>query len=282
MNTVFSVEDLRAVIAGWRREGLTVAFVPTMGNLHDGHISLLKEARTRADRTVVSIFVNPAQFGPQEDFSRYPRSFSHDLALLAPLGVDVVFAPTVDEMYPPGFATWIDVGDVTDRLEGAARPGHFRGVATVVAKLFAIVQPRRAYFGQKDAQQVVVVRKMVRDLALPLDIVAVPTVRDTDGVALSSRNAYLSPEERRAAAVLPRALFAAEAAFRRGESDADRLRGIVRDTVAGEPLVRLEYVSVADNDTLVELVTVDRPTLLSLAARVGSTRLIDNILLGRV
>ncbi|MBX6341415.1 MAG: pantoate--beta-alanine ligase, partial [Thermomicrobiaceae bacterium] len=251
-----------------------------MGYLHAGHLALVERARGENDRVVVSIFVNPTQFGPQEDFNRYPRDLERDLALLREARVDAVFAPSVAEMYPPGFATYVEVGGVTERLEGAARPGHFRGVATVVTKLFNIVQPDRAYFGQKDAQQLVVIRKMVADLAIPVEVVAVPTVREPDGLALSSRNVYLSPEERRAAVALSQGLFAARDRFQAGERDAEALRETVRARVAREPLVRLEYVSVADPETLEELSTVGDRALVSLAARVGATRLIDNVLLG--
>ncbi len=271
------IADLRA----WRRAGAgSLGLVPTMGYLHAGHLALVERARGENDRVVVSIFVNPTQFGPQEDFNRYPRDLERDLALLREARVDAVFAPSVAEMYPPGFATYVEVGDVTERLEGAARPGHFRGVATVVTKLFNIVQPDRAYFGQKDAQQLVVIRKMVADLAIPVEVVAVPTVREPDGLALSSRNVYLSPEERRAAVALSQSLFAARDRFQAGERDAEALRETVRALVAREPLVRLEYVSVADPETLEELSTVGDRALVSLAARVGATRLIDNVLLG--
>lgn len=276
MEVIETVAALRA----WRR-GLrgTLGLVPTMGYLHEGHLALVRRARAENDHVAVSIFVNPTQFGPGEDYATYPRDPERDLALLRQEGVAAVFLPSVEEMYPAGFSTAVEVGGVTERLEGAARPGHFRGVATVVAKLLNQFQPDRAYFGQKDAQQVVVVRRMVRDLDIPVTIVVVPTVRDADGLALSSRNVYLAPEERRAALALSRGLFAAAAAHAAGERDAERLRALVRAHLAAEPLVRPEYVSLADAETLAELAVVDRPALLSLAARVGRVRLIDNVVL---
>lgn len=257
----------------------TWGFVPTMGYLHDGHLSLVRRARAENDHVAVSIFVNPTQFGPHEDYNRYPRDLERDLQLLTPLGVDLVFAPPVEEMYPPGFQTWVVVEEVSRPLEGAARPGHFRGVATVVTKLFNIIQPDRAYFGQKDAQQAVVIRRMVQDLNIPVEIVVCPTVREPDGLAMSSRNTYLGPEERRAATVLFRALQAAKARYEEGERDAERLRAVMREVIQAEPLARLDYVSVADPETLQELSRVEDRALLSLAVYIGKTRLIDNILL---
>jgi pantoate--beta-alanine ligase len=278
MQTVSSLADLRRA-----RAALTgrLGLVPTMGYLHRGHLSLVEQARAENDHVAVSIFVNPTQFGPGEDLSRYPRDLERDLALLEPLGVDLVWAPPPEEVYPPGFQTWVHVEEVSAPLEGKHRPGHFRGVATVVAKLFNAFRPDRAYFGQKDAQQVVVLRQMVRDLNFPLEIRVCPTVREPDGLALSSRNVYLNPAERQAATVLYRALTAAQQAFRAGEREADLLRAVLSSTLAGEPLAREEYVSVADPETLAELEQVDpvRGALLSMAVRVGKTRLIDNILL---
>jgi len=275
MDVVRTVAELRR----WRAEqtGCSVGFVPTMGYLHDGHLALVRRARIENERVVVSIFVNPLQFGPQEDYERYPRDLERDLALLRAERVDLVFAPPVEEMYPPGFATTVVVsGPVAERLEGEARPGHFRGVATVVTRLLNLVQPHRAYFGWKDAQQVLVVRRLVSDLALPVEIVPVPTVREPDGLAMSSRNVYLTPEERRVAAALPQALFAALERFRTGERAAEVLRRTVRDALAGTP-VRLEYVSVSDRESFEEVERVERPALLLVAAWVGTTRLIDNI-----
>jgi len=277
MDVVRTVAELRR----WRAEqtGCSVGFVPTMGYLHDGHLALVRRARIENERVVVSIFVNPLQFGPQEDYERYPRDLERDLALLRAERVDLVFAPSVEEMYPPGFATTVVVsGPVAERLEGEARPGHFHGVATVVTRLLNLVQPHRAYFGWKDAQQVLVVRRLVSDLALPVEIVPVPTVREPDGLAMSSRNVYLTPEERRVAAALPQALFAALERFRTGERAAEVLRRTVRDALARTP-VRLEYVSVSDRESFEEVERVERPALLLVAAWVGTTRLIDNVLL---
>lgn len=258
----------------------SVGVVPTMGYLHEGHLALVTRAREQNDQVVASIFVNPMQFGPNEDFSRYPRAEERDLSLLESAGVDLVLLPPVDEIYPPGFQTAVEVMGVSAGLEGERRPGHFRGVATVVAKLFNITQPDRAYFGQKDAQQVAVIRRMITDLAFPVELVIVPTVRAEDGLALSSRNAYLSLDERAAAPVLYRALNTASAEFKSGQRDPERLRRIMRETLESEPLAQVDYISVADADTLVEAVEPIRaPVLLSMAVRFGSTRLIDNIVL---
>ena len=276
MRVVHTIAEARAV-----RRALpgTWGFVPTMGYLHEGHLSLVRRARAENDRVAVSIFVNPTQFGPHEDYARYPRDLERDLRLLEPLGVDLVFVPSVEEMYPPGFQTWVIVEEVSRPLEGASRPGHFRGVTTVVAKLFNILQPDRAYFGQKDAQQTVVIRRMVQDLNIPVEIVICPTVREPDGLAMSSRNTYLNPEERRAATVLFRALQAAKARYEAGERDAEGLREAMRGVIRAEPLARIDYVSVADPETLQELERVEGPALLSLAVYIGTTRLIDNIML---
>ncbi len=257
-----------------------VGFVPTMGYLHEGHLSLVRAAGRDNPNVVVSIFVNPTQFGPGEDFERYPRDEERDLSLLHGEQVDVVFMPSVEEMYPEGASTFVEVEGITDVLEGAHRPGHFRGVTTIVAKLFNIVQPARAYFGQKDAQQLAVVRKMMRDLRRDIEIVGLPIVREPDGLALSSRNAYLSPEERQAALVLSRALSKAEQLFAAGERNAEALRAAMRELIGAEPLARVDYVSVADPETLRELDRVKSGALVSLAARIGNTRLIDNVTLG--
>jgi len=253
-----------------------VGAVLTMGALHAGHRSLVERARAECRSVVATIFVNPTQFGPAEDLARYPRDEAADLALLGAAGADLVFVPPVEEIYGPGFATSIDVGPIAEPLEGAARPGHFRGVATVVAILFELVRPERAYFGQKDAQQCLVVRRLVADLALPVEIVVCPTVREPDGLAVSSRNRYLSPAERTAALALHRALAAARDAYLAGERDAAALRRRIGEVLAAEPLVRVEYVSVADAATLTELERIGGPALLSQAARIGTTRLIDN------
>jgi len=256
-----------------------VGFVPTMGYLHEGHLALVRQARAENPSVVVSIFVNPTQFGPQEDFSHYPHDPERDLALLEKEEVDIVFMPSAAEMYPPQFNSWVEVGKLTERLEGASRPGHFRGVATVVAKLFNIVQPTRAYFGQKDAQQAIVIKKMVADLNMNLEIVAVPTVREPDGLAMSSRNIYLSPEEREAAVVLYQALSLAQKLWSEGERDAQRLRQEMINLIQKEPLADIDYVSIADAETLDELDTVNLPALASLAVEIGKTRLIDNVVL---
>ena len=262
-----------------RREVGTLGLVPTMGFLHEGHLALVQRARAENQAVAVSIFVNPTQFGPGEDLARYPRDLPRDLRLLQEAGVDLVFAPEASEMYPPGFSTAVEVEGVTRGLEGAVRPGHFRGVATVVGKLFNIVQADRAYFGQKDAQQVIVIQRMARDLNFATEVVVIPTVREPDGLALSSRNTYLGAEERAAAPVLFRALLSARSAWERGERDAEALRRYVRATLAAEPLAQVDYVSVADPRTLVELDRVDEEALVSLAVRIGRTRLIDNLVL---
>ncbi len=272
--TVAECVRLRRTMAG------DVGFVPTMGYLHEGHLALVRAARQQNAHVVVSIFVNPTQFGPNEDFERYPRDEARDLALLRDERIDAVFMPSLEEMYPDGASTFVDVAGLSEQLEGAHRPGHFRGVATVVAKLFNIVQPQRAYFGRKDAQQLVVVRKLVRDLRFAVEIVPVPIVREPDGLALSSRNAYLSPAEREAALVLSRALRKAEALFVAGERDAERLRAAMRELIAREPLAQVDYVSVADAETLQELDRIEGAALASLAVRIGATRLIDNVTLG--
>ena len=257
-----------------------VGFVPTMGYLHEGHLSLVRMARQECASVVVSIFVNPTQFGPHEDYQQYPRDIPRDLALLEKEGVDLVWTPTPDIMYPEGFQTWVTVEQLTQPLEGKHRPGHFRGVTTVVTKLFNAVQPQRAYFGQKDAQQARVIQQMVRDLNMPIAIIVGPTIREPDGLALSSRNTYLNPQERQAATVLYRALKAAKEAFERGERDAETLRRIMREVLEQEPLARVQYVSCAHPDTLEELEGPVEAALLSMAVFIGKTRLIDNVLIG--
>ena len=256
-----------------------VGFVPTMGYLHEGHLSLVKQARDENLSVVVSIFVNPTQFGPQEDLASYPRDTQRDLTMLEKEKTDIVFMPSAAEMYPPQFNSWVEVGKVTERLEGAARPGHFRGVTTVVAKLFNIVQPTRAYFGQKDAQQLFVIQKMVTDLNMNLEIVTVPTVREPDGLAMSSRNTYLNPEERRAAVVLYQALTMARQLWSGGKKYAQHLRQEMTELIQQQPLATIEYVSVANTETLEELDEIKPPALVSLAVKIGKTRLIDNIVL---
>jgi pantoate--beta-alanine ligase len=248
-----------------------------MGYLHEGHLALVKRAKVENSTVIVSIYVNPTQFGPREDFGSYPRDLNRDLELLRGGGADIVFVPSDEEMYPPVFSSWVDVERVTERLEGAARPGHFRGVATVVAKLFNIVQPSRAYFGQKDAQQVVVIRRMVADLNMGVEVVVVPTVRENDGLAMSSRNIYLSPKERQAGTILFKALTLARQLGQGGEKDTEKIRRQMTTLIQKEPLVQIDYVSIADAETLEELDLLDRPAVASLAVRVGKTRLIDNM-----
>ncbi|MGH2364889.1 MAG: pantoate--beta-alanine ligase [Chloroflexota bacterium] len=256
-----------------------LGLVPTMGYLHQGHLSLVRAARRENASVAVSIFVNPAQFGPTEDFARYPRDFERDAQLLDAEGVDLVFAPEVADMYPEGHQTFVLPGRVAEGLEGAARPGHFRGVDTIVLKLFNILQPARAYFGRKDAQQLATLRKMVADLDVPVEIRALPTIREADGLALSSRNVYLSAEERPAALVLSRALAAAQRRFQAGERRAETLREVMRQALAAEPLASPEYVSVAGGDSLDERESAAEGDVASLAVRIGRTRLIDNVIL---
>ena len=269
--------ELRAALEGVPRP---LGLVPTMGWLHDGHRSLMRTARAENATTIATIFVNPRQFNEAADFQQYPRNEGRDLAICAEEGIDLVFAPGVDEVYPPGFDTTVSVGAIARPLEGAARPGHFDGVATVVAILFNLVGAERAYFGQKDAQQVMVIRQMARDLAIRTEVIACPTVREPDGLALSSRNVHLSPAERSTAPVLHRALLAARRRWESGERSGDALRDAMWQVLTAEPLARPDYVSVADGSTLAELERVDGPALLSLAVRFGSTRLIDNEPLG--
>ncbi len=268
--------ELRDALAGMTRP---IGVVPTMGWLHDGHRSLFRQARAADATTIATIFVNPRQFGDPADLARYPRSETRDVAICADEGVDVVWAPPVDEVYPPGFDTLVSVGAISMPLEGAARPGHFDGVATVVAILFGLIGAEHAYFGQKDAQQVMVIRQMARDLALPTQVIACPTVRDPDGLALSSRNVHLTSEQRSAAPILHQALMKARDHWAAGERSAEVLRARARARLATEPLANVDYVSVADGVTLRELDQIDRPALLSLAVSFGTTRLIDNELL---
>jgi len=264
-----------------REEHRTIGLVPTMGALHEGHLSLIHEARALCDVVVVSVFVNPTQFGPAEDFAAYPRDLTRDSALLAEYNVDYVFAPAVEEMYPPGAVTFVTVEGLSNELEGASRPGHFRGVTTVVAILLNVVRPHFAFFGQKDAQQAIIIKQMVRDLAFEAEIVVLPIVREESGLALSSRNAYLDPQQRQAAAVINGALLRARAAYDDGEHNAARLTELVKAKIEEEPLARIDYISLNDSTTLKRLDRVDdQPALLSLAVFIGKTRLIDNVVLG--
>lgn len=277
MRNVSSLDELRS--ARLSLDG-TVGLVPTMGYLHEGHLSLIRRAKEECDHVVVSIFVNPTQFGPKEDLSKYPRDLDRDLSLIEPLGTDLVWMPSAEVMYPKGYQTWVEVEAITSPLEGAMRPGHFRGVTTVVAKLFNAIQPHKAYFGQKDAQQAAVIRRMTFDLNFPIEIVVCPTVREADGLAMSSRNVYLDPEQREAATVLFRSLSAARDLYEAGERDAERLRGKMKEVLAGEPLAEPQYVSCADYDSLEELTEIKGKALLSMAVFIGKTRLIDNFVIG--
>jgi len=277
VKTITTIDELRAARA---LLPAPVGLVPTMGYLHAGHLSLVRTARVECASVIVSIFVNPAQFGPQEDLAAYPRNLRHDLKLLEAEGTDLVWTPTPEIVYPSGFQTWISVGEASRPLEGSMRPGHFRGVTTVVAKLFNVIQPQKAYFGQKDAQQTVVIRQMAKDLNYPLEVIVCPIIREPDGLAMSSRNVYLNPAERQAATVLYRALQAAQSAYSAGERDADHLRQVMLNTIKTEPLARMQYVSCAHSDTLQELNgrLIDQ-ALLSMAVFFGQTRLIDNLIL---
>jgi len=279
MEIVETIAGVRRHVAQARRRALAVRLVPTMGALHAGHASLIEAARRGGGYVVVSIFVNPTQFGPNEDFDRYPRDLEADADLCRRLGVDLVFAPSAAEMYPRPNLTWVDVEKITEPLCGASRPGHFRGVATVCTKLFNIVQPDVAYFGQKDAQQAVVIRRMVADLNLPLEVVICPIVREPDGLAMSSRNRYLDGGQRRDATLLYQALCAARRRFDQGERAVDRLTETMREVLARSPAVDVEYAEIVDAETLEPLTTVDRRALAALAVRIGSTRLIDNTIL---
>ena len=274
------IENSRALAQVCRQASGPLGLVPTMGALHQGHTVLIKRARQENETLAVSIFVNPTQFGAEEDLAQYPRDLGRDLDLLRGEGADLVFLPPVEEMYPPGFDTWVSVDGLSNRLEGVHRPGHFRGVATVVTKLFNLLRPDRAYFGQKDGQQVAVIRRLVRDLDLDLEIVVVPTVRDADGLAHSSRNKYLSPEQRRAAPIIFKALRRAEELWSSGHRDADKLRQEVRQVLQKEPLVAgIDYVSVADPESMAELQQASSGALVSAALQLGKVRLIDNIIL---
>lgn len=277
MRLIHTVAEMASAQKGVMRP---LGLVPTMGALHQGHLSLVTRAKEDNATVVVSIFVNPAQFGPKEDLSTYPRNEEQDLALLEEQGVDLVFMPQPDDIYPAGFDTWVNVGRVASRLEGESRPDHFRGVATIVTKLFNIVRPDRAYFGQKDAQQVQVIRKMISDLNLSVEMAVLPTVREPDGLAVSSRNAYLSPQERQAALVLYRSLWLAQQMYGQEELKSSVIKEAIQDIIRTEPMAHLEYVSIASPDTLDEIDTIREPALVSLAVRIGKTRLIDNVVLG--
>lgn len=276
MRTASTLDELRSARLSFSG---TVGLVPTMGFLHKGHLSLIRRAREECDHVIVSIFVNPTQFNANEDLSKYPRDIERDLKLIEPF-TDLVWMPSAETMYPKGYQTWVEVEAITNPLEGAMRPGHFKGVATVVAKLFNGVQPHKAYFGQKDAQQAVVIRQMTRDLNFPIEIVICPIVREADGLAMSSRNVYLDVEQRKAATVLFRSLSAAKDLYEGGERNAETIRSKMKEVLAGEPLAEVQYVSCADYDLLEELTEIKGKALLSMAVFFGKTRLIDNFVLG--
>jgi len=280
MKLIENVRDMKEMIQKEKKNGKTIGFVPTMGFLHEGHLSLVREAVKKSECSVVSIFVNPAQFGPEEDFSRYPRDEDRDLRLLDKEGVSYAFVPKPQEMYPRGYRTYVQVQDMENRLCGASRPGHFKGVCTVVLKLFHIVQPDTAIFGQKDAQQAIILKRMIRDLNLDIVLRIMPIVRDKDGLALSSRNAYLGSEQREAAVCLYQSLKQAEQAVKDGERNADLVRSLIQEKIAGEPLARMDYAAVVDSENLKPLETIQPgQTLLALAVFIGETRLIDNMML---
>lgn len=281
MTIVKTIEEVRAQVKAWRAQGLTVGLVPTMGYLHEGHQSLIARSVAENDRTVVSDFVNPIQFGPTEDLATYPRDIDRDAALCESTGADLIFHPEAEEMYAPDFCTYVDMDHLTKGLCGKTRPIHFRGVCTVVSKLFHIVQPDRAYFGQKDAQQLAVIRRMVRDLNMPLEIVGCPIIREEDGLAKSSRNTYLSAEERQAALCLSRGLNKGRAAIEAGETDAAKVRQIITEEIEAEPMSRIDYVEIVDWNNLEPVDSTESSILAAVAVYIGKTRLIDNFIIER-
>lgn len=278
MEIVRDILSIRQAIKKARLAGHTIGLVPTMGFLHEGHLSLLRQAREDNQLVILSIFVNPLQFGVGEDYEEYPRDLTGDAAQAEKTGCDLIFAPTVKEMYPQGYNTYVDVEKLTEGLCGASRPGHFRGVTTVVAKLFNIITPDRSYFGQKDAQQALVIQKMARDLNMDLEVIIMPIIREEDGLAMSSRNAYLSSEERKAAPILNRTLIQAADKIKTGERDATTIRAQIFETISAEPLAAIDYISIVDATELTDVIKIKGPTLIALAVRFGKTRLIDNII----
>lgn len=278
MQVVKTIQEVRKIVKGWRKEGLSVGLVPTMGFLHEGHQSLIAKSVADNGRTVVSVFVNPIQFGPSEDLEAYPRDLNHDMAAVEAMGGDLIFNPDPSEMYPDHFTTFVDTTETTELLCGARRAGHFRGVCTVVSKLFNIVGPDRAYFGQKDAQQLATVRRFVRDLNFDLEIIACPIVREADGLAKSSRNTYLSAEERRAALILSKSLKLGQTAVENGERNASTIIKIISDSLQTEPLARVDYVEVVDLNNVQRVETIEGETLVAIAVYIGKTRLIDNFI----
>ena len=271
-----TIKEVREVTSSWRKQELSIGLVPTMGFIHDGHKSLMEKARIENEKVVVSIFVNPLQFGPAEDYEKYPRDLEHDKKVCKEAGIDLIFVPTVSEIYPSRNFAYVDIEELGNGLCGAKRPGHFRGVCTVVSKLFNIVLPDRAYFGEKDAQQLAIIKRMVKDLNFDIDIVACPTVREPDGLAMSSRNSYLSSEERKAALTISKSLKLAKAALSGNEKNADSIKKIVCDELSRERLIRIDYVDIVNPDTLEPITQIDGPVLVAVAAFVGRTRLIDN------
>ena len=279
MNIIETVAEVRSQVKSWRKEGLKIGLVPTMGFLHEGHQSLIERACRENDRVVVSVFVNPAQFGPNEDLESYPRDLKHDAALCEAVGADMIFHPTPEEMYPEGFCSFVDMDILTKELCGLSRPVHFRGVCTVVSKLFNIVQPDKAYFGEKDAQQLAVIRRMVLDLNMDIQIVGCPIIREADGLAKSSRNTYLSAEERKAALVLSRSIFAGKQLSEQGETDAKTIIKKMTDIIESEPLAKIDYVKIVDLITMQQIEKINRPFLAAIAVYIGKTRLIDNFMI---
>lgn len=279
MKLITSLSEIQSYCRSALAEGRTIGLVPTMGFLHEGHLSLMRPARAENDLLVVSIFVNPTQFGPNEDYEAYPRDLQRDSEMAAGVGVDVIFSPTARDMYPGGYDTFVNVEHITEKMCGASRPEHFRGVTTVVAKLFNLVQPHKAYFGQKDAQQTVVIRRMAKDLNFGIEIVVLPTIREDDGIAMSSRNKYLNQKERQAALVLIESLRMAEKLVKSGQIDAAEIKRRMRDLIEAEPSARIDYLAIVNADTLADLDTVKGKTLIALAVFIGKTRLIDNLVL---
>lgn len=279
MDICYTIKDVRERVNAWKREGLTVGFVPTMGYLHEGHKSLMQAARTNNDRVVVSVFVNPMQFGPNEDLESYPRDFEKDCALCESVGVDLIFHPEPEEMYADGFCSYVDMNGLTGELCGKSRPIHFRGVQTVVLKLFNIVKPDRAYFGQKDAQQLAVIKRMVKDLNVDTEIVGCPIVREADGLAKSSRNTYLNPDERKAALILSRSLKLGRELIENGETDSNAVIKAITDSINTEPLAKIDYVDVVDFDTITPVDRIGKSVLVAIAVYIGKTRLIDNFII---
>lgn len=281
MRTVYTIEEVRAQVKQWRKEGYTIGFVPTMGYLHEGHKSLMTRAASECDKVVASIFVNPMQFGPNEDFASYPRDLGADQKVCESAGVDLIFHPTAEEMYAPDFCSFVDMNGVTKELCGKSRPIHFRGVCTVVSKLFHIVTPDKAYFGQKDAQQLAVIRRMVRDLNMDIEIVGCPIVREEDGLAKSSRNTYLNPEERKAALILSKAIFLGQSMAEQGETSANVITGAMKEKILSEPMARIDYVQMVDRDSIEPVDVIEGPVLAAIAVYIGKTRLIDNFIFER-